>query len=93
MMTFYDQYIMPRFIDFACGGEAVIEQRKRIVGRAEGRVLEMGFGSGLNLPLYDPRHVDEIIGVEPHDVMWNRSAKRLIQACEDGNVESILGGK
>ncbi len=79
-MAFYDRYIMPRFIDFACGTEAATEQRKRIVGLAEGCVLEMGFGSGLNLPLYDPRRVDEVIGVEPHDVMWSRSAKRRAEA-------------
>ncbi len=79
-MAFYDRYIMPRFIDFACGTEATTGQRKRIVGLAQGRVLEMGFGSGLNLPLYDPQRVDEVIGVEPHDVMWSRSAKRRAQA-------------
>ena len=79
-MTFYDRYIVPRFIDLACGTEAVTEQRKRVVGLAEGRVLEMGFGSGFNLPLYDSRRVEKVIGVEPHDVMWSRSANRRAQA-------------
>ncbi|MGD8605828.1 MAG: class I SAM-dependent methyltransferase [Myxococcales bacterium] len=79
-MTFYEQYVMPRFIDLACGTETAQQQRKRVVGLAEGRVLEMGFGSGFNLPLYDPRRVEKVIGVEPHDVMWSRSAKRRSQA-------------
>ena len=75
-MGFYNHYIMPRFVDFACGLSALTDQRRKIVPVAEGKVLEIGIGSGRNLPFYDPTRVERVIGVDPDDAMWNRAAKR-----------------
>ncbi len=52
-MTFYDDRILPHVINFACSTKPVQEQREKIVPLAEGDVLEIGFGSGLNLPFYN----------------------------------------
>ena len=79
-MGFYNSYIMPRFVDFACGLSALTEKRKQVVPTAEGRVVEVGIGSGLNLPFYDPSRVERVIGVDPDDGMWKRSAKRRAAA-------------
>lgn len=79
-MGFYNTHIMPRFIDFACGMAVMSEKRKQVVPAAEGRVVEVGIGSGLNLPFYDPTRVERVVGIDPDEAMWKRSAKRRAAA-------------
>ncbi len=79
-MGFYNQYILPVCLDKACGIGPITKQRAKIVPRARGTVLEIGIGSGQNLPHYNPAHVDKIIGVDPDDYIWKRSAARR-EAC------------
>jgi hypothetical protein len=62
-MRFYDDVILPRLCDLAMRNKRMSPFRERIVGAAEGRVLEIGIGSRLNLPFY--RNTREIIGLEP----------------------------
>ncbi|WP_285960087.1 class I SAM-dependent methyltransferase [Pseudomonas tohonis] len=64
-MGFYDRHVLPRLIDYACGMGEVMKTRSKIVPRAEGRVLEIGIGTGLNLGFYDPTRVQVVIGVDP----------------------------
>ena len=75
-MGLYSRHVLPRLIDGLCGLEAITEQRRKVVPHATGVVLEVGIGSGLNLPLYDPERVTRVIGVDPDDAMWRRSARR-----------------
>ena len=51
--SWYDRHILPYLIDLACGIEPVRRQRVKIVPRAQGRVLEIGIGTGLNMRHYD----------------------------------------
>ncbi|HEY7471346.1 MAG TPA: class I SAM-dependent methyltransferase [Gemmatimonadota bacterium] len=76
MKGLYDSLVLPRLVDWACGLGAVTEQRERIVPRARGRVLELGIGSGRNLPLYDPDAVDLIWGVDPSRELYRMAAER-----------------
>ena len=64
-MGFYDRHILPHLINLACGAKPIRYQRRKIVPQAEGRVLEIGIGSGLNLPFYDPTRVEKLWGLEP----------------------------
>lgn len=75
-MGFYDRHIMPRLVDLLCSDPSIAEQRRSVVSRTEGTVLEVGIGSGLNLPFYDPARVERIIGLDPNDELWRLAADR-----------------
>lgn len=74
-MGFYDTYFLPRLVHFACGQKPAMKQRQKIVPLAEGRVLEIGIGSGLNIPFYDPKRVEHLWGVDPSREMWAIAGK------------------
>ena len=75
-MGFYAKHILPRCLDAACGIGPISKQREKVVPHAEGVVLEIGIGSGQNLPFYNRDKVSKIIGVDPDEYIWKRSAKR-----------------
>lgn len=64
-MGLYERYVLPRVIDLACSAKPNMKQREKIVPLAEGEVLEIGMGSGLNLPFYDRGKVKKVWGLEP----------------------------
>jgi len=74
-MGFYDTKILPFLIDTACGVGPIQEQRKLVVPQARGEVLEIGMGSGLNLPFYDGTKVNKVWGLEPSAEMRVKAAK------------------
>ena len=76
-MNFYQRHIEPTLVSFACGMKPIAKQREKIVPRAEGAVLEVGFGSGLNLPFYDAGKVSRLYALEPSEGMRKRAEKRL----------------
>lgn len=78
-MSFYNDHILPHLINLAMRNRELTPYRERVVSRAEGRVLEIGIGSGLNLPFYGTR-VEQIIGLEP--------AARLLEMAQDRSGRS-----
>lgn len=64
-MGIYSKYILPRLINTACSASTVSKQRAKIIPLAKGEVLEVGIGSGLNLPFYQKDKVKTIWGLEP----------------------------
>jgi ubiquinone/menaquinone biosynthesis C-methylase UbiE len=75
-MGIYGEKILPRLINVACGMQANEPHRRRVCAGLEGDVVELGFGSGLNVPFY-PQAVRRVAAVEPADVGWNLAAKRV----------------
>ncbi len=75
-MGFYDKYVLPRFINCACGTKPIMKQRQKVVPLATGTVLEIGIGTGLNLPLYDAATVDRVIGLDPSEESWELARER-----------------
>jgi ubiquinone/menaquinone biosynthesis C-methylase UbiE len=63
-LGFYQQRVLPRLIHFGMRQKQLAPQRERLVAPARGRVLEIGIGSGLNLPFY-PRDIEMLLGVDP----------------------------
>jgi ubiquinone/menaquinone biosynthesis C-methylase UbiE len=72
----YHEHVLPRVIDVACGLEANRRMRQRVCDGLAGDVVEIGFGSGLNVPFY-PDRVTRVSAVEPADVAWKLAAKRV----------------
>lgn len=92
-MSFYDKYILPSFLNCACGAKPILYQRGKVVPLAEGLVLEVGIGSGLNIPFYDAGKVSKVIGLDPSPEL-NEMAQKVVSktAAENGlDVEIILG--
>lgn len=91
-MNFYEQYIVPRITNYICGHSTFTEQRKKIVPLAQGHVLEIGFGSGLNLGFYDPARVRRVWGLDPSVAMWrmaNADSVRFEVEYIQASAESI----
>lgn len=77
-MGLYANHVLPRVIDAACGLKTAEPLRRRVCDGLEGDVVEIGFGSGLNVPFY-PEAVAGVAAVEPADVAWKLADKRLGQ--------------
>ena len=75
-MGIYGEKVLPRIINAACGMQANEPHRRRVCAGLEGDVVELGFGSGLNVPFY-PEAVTRVAAVEPADVGWSLAAKRV----------------
>lgn len=76
-MSWYEQRILPHVTNRACSTKPCRKQREKIVPLAEGDVLEIGIGSGLNLPFYDQQKVRKLWGLEPSEGMRKLAAKNL----------------
>jgi ubiquinone/menaquinone biosynthesis C-methylase UbiE len=79
-MGFYDRHILPVLLNAAMSAKPITYQRRKVVPRAEGRVLEIGFGAGHNLPFYDPKKVTHLWALEPSREMRARAAQRVAQS-------------
>ena len=73
----WSKFIQPRLISFACATKPFMIQRIKIVPLAKGTVLEIGIGSGLNIPLYDENNVKKVVGVDPSEDMQALAKDRI----------------
>ena len=90
-MGFYNDYLVPHLVNLAMRSRQLAPFRERTVAQAEGRVLEIGVGSGVNLPLYTNR-AREVLGLEPHPKLLAMASSKMGQVSAkliEGSAESI----
>jgi ubiquinone/menaquinone biosynthesis C-methylase UbiE len=103
-LSFYERRILPRLIHFGMRQKQLAPLRAQLVAGARGRVLEIGVGSGLNLPFY-PRDVEVLLGLDPSRALlevakghasWVHFPVELCQGCaediplEDHAVDQVV---
>lgn len=76
-MSFYENHVLPLLIDCACGMKAVRQERAKLIPQARGRVLEVGIGTGLNLPHYDAANIQTLQGLDPACAMHAKATQRM----------------
>src|SRR5215471_1345837 len=74
-MSFYRERIYPHLVTVLGNPKPIAEIRQRIVPMAQGDVLEIGVGSGVNFPLYDSARVQKVYALEPNKGMLRRAEK------------------
>ncbi len=78
-MGLYGERVLPRILNAVCGIKTIEPLRRRVCAGLAGEVVEIGFGSGLNVPFY-PAGVSRVAAIEPSDVGWKLAARRLAAA-------------
>ena len=104
-MGWYERFLLPKVIHWSCGARPVRKQREKVIPLARGRVLEIGIGSGLNLPFYDPDRVTRLWGLDPSPEMRAMAAEAAREApfevemiglsgeeipLDDGSVDTVV---
>ena len=91
-MSFYADRVLPHLINLAMRQKNLAAYRSRLVASAEGRVLEIGIGSGLNLPFYGAA-VSEVVGIDPSGPLLRMASQRAARAMPvklvEGSAEAI----
>ncbi|MFD5525574.1 class I SAM-dependent methyltransferase [Streptomyces virginiae] len=75
-MGFYAERVVPRIVDLACGAKSARPRRRRVCAGLTGEVVEIGFGTGHNVPFYPPG-VTGVAAIEPSDLGWKLAADRV----------------
>ena len=75
-MGLYEKQVLPRILNVACGTKTAEPLRRRVCEGLAGNVVEIGFGSGLNIPFF-PAAVTQVAAVEPADLGWKLAGPRL----------------
>jgi len=71
----YENYVLPRMLNCCCSTKPISYQRKKVVPEASGTILEIGIGSGLNIPYYQKSKVNRVIGLDPSEQLCKMAKK------------------
>ena len=88
-MGLYNKYILPKFLNCACGSKPINYQRQKVVPLAKGKVLDIGIGSGLNIPFYNSDKIDKVIGIDPSHELIDL-AKDLVNNSQT-SIKLVIG--
>lgn len=87
--SWYERVVLPALLDFACSLKPIARQRGKVIPLATGRVLEIGIGTGLNMPFYDRARVRSVVGVDPGLQMHRLALKRSREAGLDVELVGV----
>jgi ubiquinone/menaquinone biosynthesis C-methylase UbiE len=90
-MGFYSRVVFPRVCEWAMSDPRMADLRRELLAGVGGEVLEVGFGTGLNLPHY-PEHVRRITTVDPNPGMNRLAIKRVSESGIEVD-HRVLGGE
>ncbi len=79
-MSLYERHVLPHLVNCVCGSGSMRRQREKVVPAAHGRVLEVGFGTGHNIPYYQDHRVDHLWALEPSRASWGLARSRVAGA-------------
>jgi SAM-dependent methyltransferase len=89
-VSFYESWIFPPLLDLVMRQKQLCKYRSEVVSAARGRVLEIGFGSGANLPLYGEQ-VEVVVGVDPSEQLLAIARRRAIDIEAAVRADLLLG--
>lgn len=89
-MGIYTDWVLPRIVNTALNTKVVAEQREAVLRHVTGTVLELGFGTGLNLPFY-PSGVDRLVAVDPSSASARLARERIEAAPFPVELRSVSG--
>jgi ubiquinone/menaquinone biosynthesis C-methylase UbiE len=90
-MQFYSRYVFPRLCDWVMSDPRMAKLRSEVLADVGGEVLEIGFGTGLNLPHYPPS-VRSITTVDPNPGMKKLARRRIAETGIEVD-QRVLGGE
>ena len=82
----YEKYVLPKLLDCCCSTKPINYQRNKVVPNASGNVLEIGIGSGLNLPFYEKSKINNLYGIDPSSELCDMAKK----AASDNEIDVNL---
>ena len=89
-MSFYEKKILPKVLDLLCGSSPINYQRRKVVPQVSGNVLEIGIGSGLNLPHYKASNISNITALDPAEELTDIAKRRISEL--DLNIDVLNCG-
>ena len=87
-MSLYDKYILPHLLNCTCNQKPFIHQRRKVVPLAKGNILEIGIGSGLNIPFYETEGINKIWGIDPSEELISMAKNQIRNGAPD--IELIV---
>ena len=88
-MGIYNQYLLPKLLDCCCSIAEIEKYRKKWIPYASGNILEVGIGSGLNLPFYKNAKLNKLWGIDPSEELISMASKVAVK--EQLDVQFIHG--
>ena len=86
----YERHVLPKVLDACCSTKPVNYQRNKIVPHAKGKILEIGIGSGINIPFYNKANVEKIYGLDPSEELNHIAQKKAIN--NNLEIDFLLNG-
>ena len=86
----YEKFVLPKLLDTCCSTKPINYQRAKVVPNASGNILEIGIGSGLNIPYYTKSKIDKLYGLDPSEELCEMANKNASEYSMD--VEILISG-